>query len=78
MKEKLHKTIKAVILKRYILIFTLALISCVGTKYIQALSTHDLLEKNHQESGLECKKTSKNDLAKVKSGGLKEEKFQLI
>jgi len=37
--------IKTVILKRYILIFTLALISCAGTNYIHSISTEQSDEK---------------------------------
>ena len=39
------------ILKRYILIFTLALISCVVTKYIQMLTSEDSLESEGQKLG---------------------------
>jgi len=37
------------ILKRYILIFTLALISCAGTNYIHSLSEQDKTDQINQE-----------------------------
>lgn len=40
----------AVILRRYILIFALALISCAGTNYIHALSHQDSKEQDVNQS----------------------------
>jgi len=37
-----------VILRRYILIFTLALISCAATNYINSLSEKEENQKSHQ------------------------------
>lgn len=61
MNTKRYKTINTkVILKRYILIFTLALISCAGTNYIHSLTTQEDLESmetnDSLKNGLENKK----------------------
>jgi len=47
-KYKLKPNIKTVLIRRYILIFTLALISCAATNYIHSLS----VEKNNGNSEL--------------------------
>ncbi len=38
--------------KRYILIFTLALISCAGTNYIHSMTTSELPEMEVEKEGL--------------------------
>jgi len=52
-----------VILRRYILIFTLALISCAGTNYIHSMSEEPLKDQNHEQFE---KQDVKNDFKKVK------------
>jgi hypothetical protein len=47
---------KKVLLKRYILIFTLALISCAGTNYIHSLTNQGHLDNVETNDNLVIKK----------------------
>ncbi len=62
MNKKLD--IKTVILRRYILIFTLALISCAGTNYIHSLS-NDQASKDYNSEQFENQAVD-DDLNKMK------------
>ena len=55
-----------VLLKRYILIFTLALISCAGTNYIHSLTSQENLNSVETDDGLRNDVKNKKDVVLVK------------
>ena len=55
-----------VLLKRYILIFTLALISCAGTNYIHSLTTQEDSNKKEIDDSLGNNVAHKKDVVEVK------------
>ena len=57
---------KEVLLKRYILIFTLALISCAGTNYIHSLTNQEALNNKEIKDSLENNIENKNNVVEVK------------
>ena len=60
-----HKNLE-VLLKRYILIFTLALISCAGTNYIHSLTTQVILNNDEVKESSGERVENKKDVVGVK------------
>ena len=62
-----HKNINLeVLLKRYILIFTLALISCAGTNYIHSLTTQEDSNKKEIDDSFGNNVENKKDVVEAK------------
>ena len=65
-------------LRRYILTFTLALISCAGTKYIHSISSQEVLKSEHGEMEADLIKVNVTQVVEPEIAKDLESNLQLI